>query len=353
MNYILAAASYYVQDHLGNTRVVYGLTCNGTSLEKRIEGLYDYHAFGSILREYTPIEKERYLFTGKERDKRVAYDFFGARYYDSEIGRFMGVDPLADQFAGYSPYNYVLNNPIRMVDPDGRAPEDIILLFYVSGNKKGDESFRAAMETRRNNIMNSPNFNSEKDTVLSFGIESLSEIKSISQNASSTYGDQFGKVSELGIWSHSGFDSPVGSDNASEGDALSEGSSQMSLGGWNNTNIDWDKSASCSFYGCNSASGGETSFAAKVSSLDSFRGVKVSGQNGSAYPSFSPTERVTSLTRSYFPSKGFSNGSTYYVGGSYGNGFRSMWFTGNNPEANKMSRFVNGFGYGSSHQTSW
>ena len=347
------AAAYYIQDHLGNTRVKYDLICEDGQMNRRILELHDYHPFGKTMRSYSFDEEERYLFTGKERDAKIGYDYFGARYYDSDVGRFMSVDPLADQFAGYSPYNYVLNNPIRMVDPDGRAPEDIILLFYVSGNKKGDESFRAAMETRRNNIMNSPNFNSEKDIVLSFGIESLSEIKSISQNASSTYGDQFGKVSELGVWSHSGYDGPVGSDNASEGDALSEGSSQMSLEGWNNTNIDWDKSASCSFYGCNSASGGETSFAAKVSGLDSFRGVKVSGQNGSAYPSFSPTERATNLTRNYFPSKGFSIGSTYYVGGSYGNGFRSMWFTGNNPEANKMSNFMNGFGYGSSHQKSW
>jgi len=52
---------------------------------------------------------------------------YGARLYSSDLGRFMIVDPLADQFAGYSPYNYVLNNPIRLVDPDGRAPEDIII----------------------------------------------------------------------------------------------------------------------------------------------------------------------------------------------------------------------------------
>jgi uncharacterized protein RhaS with RHS repeats len=44
--------------------------------------------------------------------------------YDSEIGRFLGVDPLAGKFAGWSPYNYVLGNPVRLVDPDGAAAED-------------------------------------------------------------------------------------------------------------------------------------------------------------------------------------------------------------------------------------
>jgi len=44
----------------------------------------------------------------------------------SGIGRWLSVDPLAENYPSWSPYNYVLNNPVGMVDPDGKAPNEII-----------------------------------------------------------------------------------------------------------------------------------------------------------------------------------------------------------------------------------
>ena len=40
------------------------------------------------------------------------------------ISRWMSPDPLSEEFPSWSPYNFVMNNPIRLVDPDGRAPLD-------------------------------------------------------------------------------------------------------------------------------------------------------------------------------------------------------------------------------------
>lgn len=67
-----------------------------------------------------------YKYTGKERDNESTYDYFGARYYDSRIGRWGSVDTLFSKHYDFSPYNYVLNNPLHFIDKNGRqeTPEE-------------------------------------------------------------------------------------------------------------------------------------------------------------------------------------------------------------------------------------
>jgi RHS repeat-associated protein len=61
-----------------------------------------------------------YTFTGKIKDAETGYNYFGARYYDSQLSVWLSVDPMSDQYPSMSPYTYCANNPIMMVDPDGR-----------------------------------------------------------------------------------------------------------------------------------------------------------------------------------------------------------------------------------------
>ena len=60
-------------------------------------------------------------YNGKEYQSETQWLDYGARMYDANLGRFMMIDPLAEEFTGWTPYHYVHNNPIKLIDPDGRA----------------------------------------------------------------------------------------------------------------------------------------------------------------------------------------------------------------------------------------
>ncbi len=75
----------------------------------------------------------RYKFNAKELDKETGWYYYGARYYDPQVSIWLSVDPLAEKYIGFSPYNFTLGNPVRLVDVDGKKNEDWIR------NKKTDE----------------------------------------------------------------------------------------------------------------------------------------------------------------------------------------------------------------------
>ncbi len=98
---------YHHTDHLGTT------ICISDSTGKLIWEC-EKDAFGNILSKtnsnFVP------NFTGKLLDEITNLYYFNARWYDSDMGRFITEDPIRD---GMNWYVYCGNNPVRYVDPSG------------------------------------------------------------------------------------------------------------------------------------------------------------------------------------------------------------------------------------------
>ncbi len=82
-----------------------------------------YYPFGMLIEDLsTDVSKgQKYKYNGKELQTDLNYNVedYGARHYDPVIARWMLVDPLAEKYRRWSPYNYAVDNPVRFIDPDG------------------------------------------------------------------------------------------------------------------------------------------------------------------------------------------------------------------------------------------
>lgn len=119
-----------------------------TEYSNIINSVVDYFPYGKVLREYVGGVQERYLTTQHERDVETDLDYRGARYYCSDVARFLAKDPLEDQFPAWSTYHYVLGNPILLTDPTGEGPGDLFKTTDEAANDWGETY--AAKSIRKN-----------------------------------------------------------------------------------------------------------------------------------------------------------------------------------------------------------
>jgi len=112
---------YYLGDNLGNTRLTFDTKTNIASTYQTD----DYYPFGlEIPSGIIPNPKIEYLYNKKELQEELGQYDYGARFYDPTIARWTTIDPLAERNRKRTPYNYVNNNPVRLIDPDGMDAVD-------------------------------------------------------------------------------------------------------------------------------------------------------------------------------------------------------------------------------------
>ncbi len=83
-----------------------------------------YPSFGGLFGEGTSNTNQAYKYNGKELDRMHGLDWYdyGTRNYDAALPVWTTVDPLAEKYYNSSSYAYCANNPVNLIDPDGREP---------------------------------------------------------------------------------------------------------------------------------------------------------------------------------------------------------------------------------------
>ncbi len=126
--------SYLTSDNLGTPRVI-------TDASGNVKSRHDYLPFGEELfaNDQDPNVPRKttqgYVgdnvsqrFTGKIRDGETGLDYFQARYYASTQGRFTSADSFGGRLTNpqtLNLYAYVLNNPLKYIDPTGHFAQDL------------------------------------------------------------------------------------------------------------------------------------------------------------------------------------------------------------------------------------
>jgi len=142
---------WYHPDYLGSVDLV--TDRNGVAYE-----FFLYTPWGEDMYSYnsgTSNFTSPYRFNGKEKDPETGYHYYGARYYQSKFSIWMSVDPLAHETL--EPYVYTGNNPVMLVDPDGRTIIPVHGTWSNQGTWQNKNGIRQACNNLFNDNVLTPN----------------------------------------------------------------------------------------------------------------------------------------------------------------------------------------------------
>ncbi len=118
---------YYHTDHLGSSNII------TDSSGSKVEDIY-YYPYGEIKTDSGTLNV-RHKFTDQEWDAETGLYYYGARYYDPKLARFISADTIVPDFSDpqtLNRYSYTRNNPLRYVDPTGKFWEELIAVVVIA-----------------------------------------------------------------------------------------------------------------------------------------------------------------------------------------------------------------------------
>src|SRR5687767_7757504 len=122
----------------------------------------DYYPFGLTFNSYSRENStpNNYLYNGKEKQEELDLGWldYGARMYMPEIVRWGVVDPLAEKYESWSVYQYVRNNPILRIDPNGMDD-------YTINKKTGDVKLVKETDDETDRVVKTKQFGKHKGEV--------------------------------------------------------------------------------------------------------------------------------------------------------------------------------------------
>jgi RHS repeat-associated protein len=107
---------WYHPDYIQNVDLI-------TDIDGAAYELFLYNPWGEQLHHWTSSSSSwtsPYRFNAKELDPETGLSYYGARYYQSKLGVWLSVDPMASNRIWLTPYQFVQNSPNLRIDPNGK-----------------------------------------------------------------------------------------------------------------------------------------------------------------------------------------------------------------------------------------
>ena len=147
---------FYHSDHLGSTSYITDDHANITQYDA-------YLPYGELLvDEHSSSEDLPYKFNGKQFDEETGLYYYGARNMNPITSLWYGVDPLAEKYASMGGYVYTLDNPVKLVDTNGR----------IVSYPKNQRTKRTKVYYKKD-VVSSPHGSSTAQAIMAFATSSI------------------------------------------------------------------------------------------------------------------------------------------------------------------------------------